>query len=103
MTAQGGFVFRGEMRDGKPVCDVCHNTMTWLGRDRIVDNQPMFRCNDCGTQFPPQEALAWSANARAQAQSATPGRSSRSPIGLLLLGVLVLAGVAYVAWRFWLH
>lgn len=101
MAQEGAFVFSGEIRDGKPVCEVCHNTMTWLGRDRVIDHQPMFRCNECGTQFPPQEALAWAANARGQAQSATSAR--RPAIGMLLLGVLVLAGVAYVAWRFWLH
>jgi hypothetical protein len=69
-----------------------------------IGNEPLFRCFDCNTQFPPKEAIEWLANTRGRARPA--GSSSSSPFGRVAAFVLLaiaLAGLAYIAERILVH
>jgi hypothetical protein len=83
------------VKDGVPQCPVCLKSMTYMGNEKHPSGTevPVFRCPDCGNEFPPAEA-------RAASRKAWHSERDRQRRGwLIVLGAIIVVGLAVaVAW-----
>jgi hypothetical protein len=80
------------IKDGLPECPRCLKSMSFVGTEKQPsgNEMPVWRCAECGAEFPPAEARA--------ASQAEPGGTHRPRHKLIVGIVIVIIAAIAAAW-----